>query len=229
MANQDFKNLHHRSRGRTSYSKNEGRSMMSGIVIGLIIGVGISIGLVMYLNKFPTDFSNLRKLDRNTGNVADSPLELLDPGSRLISPTPGNVASAPPPDQQPMPAGASGSVAQDPLEGKEEKRFDFYRILPGQFDAALKKQSTTSESLVQQPGNAVFLQLGAFQHLKEADKLKAKLALLGVEASIQSTTVPGNGLVYRVRGGPYSQRDEAARIKAQLQQDGIGSSIVQTE
>ena len=70
--------------------------MMSGIVIGLIIGVGISIGLVMYLNKFPTDFSNLRKLDRNTGNVADSPLELLDPGSRLISPTPGNVASAPP-------------------------------------------------------------------------------------------------------------------------------------
>ena len=207
--------------------------MMSGIVIGLIIGVGISIGLVMYLNKFPTDFSNLRKLDRNTGNVADSPLELLDPGSRLISPTPGNVASAPPPDQQPdrppMPAGASGSVVPDPLEGKEEKRFDFYRILPGQFDAALKKQSTTSESLVQQPGNAVFLQLGAFQHLKEADKLKAKLALLGVEASIQSTTAPGNGLVYRVRGGPYSQRDEAARIKAQLQQDGIGSSIVQTE
>lgn len=207
--------------------------MMSGIVIGLIIGVGISISLVVYLNKLPTDFSNLRKLDTNTGNFAGSPLELLDPSSNLTSSTSGNVAGARPPDQQaarpPMPAGATGSVAQGPLEDKEEKRFDFYRILPGQLDAPLNKQSTPRESLPQQSGNVVFLQLGAFQDLKEADKLKAKLALLGIEANIQSATVPGKGLVYRLRGGPYSQRDEAARIKAQLQQDGIRSSIVQTE
>ena len=73
------------------------------------------------------------------------------------------------------------------------------------------------------------MQLGSFQNQDEADNLKAKLALLGVEAKIQSVTVPEKGLVHRVRVGPYSRQDEVDRVKAQLKQDGIGATVVKAE
>jgi cell division protein FtsN len=56
--------------------------------------------------------------------------------------------------------------------------------------------------------------------------LKAKLALLGQEASVEPTNVPEKGVWYRVRLGPYSRVEEINRVRSQLAQNGIDGSLV---
>ena len=71
-----------------------------------------------------------------------------------------------------------------------------------------------------------FLQTGSFQNAPEADNLKARLALLGVEASIQTRTLPEKGVWHRVRVGPYADMEELNRVRGVLTQNGIDVALV---
>lgn len=103
-------------------------------------------------------------------------------------------------------------------------RFDFYTILPEMEviipDKELKKRAASDA----QAGKAesYFLQAGSFKNLADADALKASLALLGIEAKIQSVTVE-NDTWHRVRMGPYSGMDELNKVRAQLRQNNINA------
>ena len=70
------------------------------------------------------------------------------------------------------------------------------------------------------------LQVASFRSMTEADGLKAKLLLLGFEPVVQSVAVNSDENWYRVRIGPYTDRDslEAARIR--LRADGYDSPLV---
>ncbi|MGA7802871.1 MAG: SPOR domain-containing protein [Gammaproteobacteria bacterium] len=100
-------------------------------------------------------------------------------------------------------------------------RFDFYTILPEQ-EVVVPDQDITGSPRkgvrqVEQPGKYL-LQVGSFQSHKQADELKAKLALLGMEASIQTVTINNNKTWNRVRIGPYTNlgtlNDARARLNA---------------
>ena len=96
-----------------------------------------------------------------------------------------------------------------------EPKFDFYKILPGievvvpELEV-LPKRDQAAEVVPRPPaptpaleaGEKFVLQVGSFQEFKQADKLKASLALLGVEAKIQKVIVDKKTW-YRVRIGPY--------------------------
>jgi cell division protein FtsN len=56
--------------------------------------------------------------------------------------------------------------------------------------------------------------------------MKAKLAMLGVEAAVQTAEVPQKGLWHRVRVGPFSNVDDMNRIRASLQQNGVQTSPI---
>ena len=70
------------------------------------------------------------------------------------------------------------------------------------------------------------LQVASFRSMKEADGLRAKLVLLGFEPVVQSVAVTSDENWYRVRIGPYADRDslEAARIR--LRADGYDNPLV---
>jgi cell division protein FtsN len=70
------------------------------------------------------------------------------------------------------------------------------------------------------------LQAGAFQNAPDADNLKARLALLGVEATIQTTTLPGKGVRHRVRVGPYIAIEDLNRARDALKQNGIETTLI---
>jgi len=72
------------------------------------------------------------------------------------------------------------------------------------------------------------LQAGAFSEEKEADNLKAKIALTGLEAAVRPVTIPDRGTLFRVRLGPYQSLDDANRIKSALAQNGVGVAIIRT-
>lgn len=139
------------------------------------------------------------------------------------------LSKAKPPEK----ASPAPGLTEAPKPGKAEDakpRFDFYRILPGQEEQVTEqqiKQAAQAAAKSDTPSKDLyFLQAGAFQNPADADNMKAKLALLGLESSVEPTSLPDKGVWYRVRLGPYSKVDEINRVRAQLAQNAVDASLV---
>jgi cell division protein FtsN len=99
--------------------------------------------------------------------------------------------------------------------------FDFYKVLPDNADGTLPSTAAPAAS-----PPLYYLQAGAFQRADEADNLKAQLALLGVEAVIQTSEVANKGVLHRVRVGPFRAIDEVNRTRSLLTQNNIPVTLV---
>ena len=75
--------------------------------------------------------------------------------------------------------------------------------------------SASGPDTVREPGGHYVVQVASFRNMKDADGLKAQLTLLGFEPVVQGVVISGDEKRYRVRLGPYSDRDslEAARVR----------------
>ncbi|TDR80157.1 cell division protein FtsN [Paludibacterium purpuratum] len=210
---------------------------MMGVIIGLIVGVAAVVGVVMYFSKAGTPFTNLQKLERTaSGTASSTPTQILSPGITLNDASSADGPVEAPPAQparqqaasQPAPSAAAPSATTPAkpaasANGKDKsgQRFDFYKILPGQVEAVTADGNAPAGAHADNGIKKPYLQLGAFQNQDDADNLKAKLALIGVEATIQSADVPGKGIVHRVRVGPFATQADADRIRSLLKQNGI--------
>ncbi len=105
-------------------------------------------------------------------------------------------------------------------------RFDFYKILPGVEEPATDQQLRDAKTAPSAAKESFYLQAGAFQNAPDADNLKARLALLGVQASIQTTTLPDRGVWHRVRLGPYGSVEELNRTRDTLKNNGIDTTLI---
>lgn len=184
---------------------NSGSTVL-GIFIGLVFGVVIAFGLVWYMNRATMPFQ-----DKGNHSAPDKPAAKAgEPGS----------AATP----EPLP----GKPGDKPVE---KPRFEFYNILPGKQDAAPEGAPTANPATAAAPEKApgdqtTYLQVGAFQKPADADNLKAKLALMGLEASVQQITIPDKGTLHRVRTGPYATLEDMNRVRNQLSQNGIQATVV---
>ena len=104
-------------------------------------------------------------------------------------------------------------------------RFDFYKILTGVEEPATDQQLKDAQKSTSAK-EAFFLQAGAFQSAADADNLKARLALLGVEASIQTTSLPDKGVWHRVRIGPYTSVEQLDRARDTLKHNGVETALI---
>ena len=139
------------------------------------------------------------------------------------------------PAQPPATAGAPAakpSVKQPATPGQADKpddkknRFTYYDILPG------TEKPVTEQEIKQTPQGSkdqYFLQAGSFQNEADANNLKAKLALMGIEATIQSANVPDKGVWHRVRVGPFSDIEEMNKSRTTLAQSGIQPSLIKVQ
>ena len=57
---------------------------------------------------------------------------------------------------------------------------------------------------------------------------KAKLAMLGLDAKVSERDQAGR-MVYRVRMGPFSDKNVAERIRTQLESNGIENTLVRVQ
>jgi cell division protein FtsN len=177
-------------------NKGGAGSLLVGILIGLLLGLGISLAVAWYINKMPTPFQN-----------------------RSSQPAKGDAQKSPVADVE----------KSDDKTGKAETkpRFDFYKILPGSEEPVTDQQFKEAQQKPSaQAKEAFFLQAGAFQNAPDADNLKARLALLGVEATVQTTTLPDKGVWHRVRVGPYTTVDDLNRARETLKQSGIDTTLI---
>ena len=78
------------------------------------------------------------------------------------------------------------------------------------------------------PGDARYiLQAGAFGASGDAETVKAKIAMLGLNARVESAQISGK-TVYRVRMGPYGTASELADAKSKLAGGGLPAMAVKT-
>ena len=92
-----------------------------------------------------------------------------------------------------------------------------------QSDAEKEKQA--KEGALKEP---VYLQTGSFQNAADADNQKAKLALMGAEASVQQVMLQDK-VWYRVRLGPFKKQDEVNSMRSELSSQGIEANIVKKD
>lgn len=72
------------------------------------------------------------------------------------------------------------------------------------------------------------LQAGAFGASGDAEALKAKIALLGLGARVESAQISGKTM-YRVRMGPYGTASELAEAKAKLGNGGLPAMAIKVK
>ena len=183
---------------RAANGKAGNGSLLIGILIGLLLGLGVALAVAWYINKMPTPF--------------------------LTRPTPA-AKSAPEKSGTPLPQRAEEKTDK---AGEGKPRFDFYKILPGSEEAVSEQQpkDVPQKGSTAKVGETFFLQAGAFQSAPDADNLKARLALLGMEASVQTTSLPDKGVLHRVRVGPYGTVEDLNRARDLLKQNGIETSLI---
>lgn len=74
-------------------------------------------------------------------------------------------------------------------------------------------------------GASYLVQVASFRKASDAERLKAKLALLGVRAQIQKVSVNGKAY-HRVRAGPYQGKQQVNETRALLSSNGLDSIAV---
>ena len=72
------------------------------------------------------------------------------------------------------------------------------------------------------------LQAGAFQASGQAEELKARIALLGLSARVESASIGGK-TVYRVRMGPYGTASDLAEAKRKLARGGLPGMAIRVK
>ena len=95
---------------------------------------------------------------------------------------------------------------------------------------ATAQPSNTPAPTVTKPaaGTPYVLQAGAFQASGDAEAVKARVALLGLNARVESATINGKTM-YRVRMGPYSSASDLAEAKSKLSSGGLPAVAIKAK
>lgn len=179
-------------------SNSKGSPFFTGLLVGLLLGVGASLWVTMYLKGADSPFAEKKVSKPN-----------IDSASEKLPKDKVATESALPKDENP---------------DKTDNKFDFYTILP-------ETESTVTEQEIKNNTKTVkkdnyFLQVGAFPDEADADNMKAKLALQGFEAVVQTATIPEKGVWHRVRVGPLSDVDQINKIRGELTTNGFNADLI---
>ncbi len=129
------------------------------------------------------------------------------------------------PDRAAMEA-AVRNVAPGAGEKEERRpRFDFYTLLPEQ-SVEVDMDDAGVEAARQSPDKDEFLlQAGSFKLPEDADRRRAELLLLGLDAHVEEAD-GDNGRWYRVYIGPFESRSRLARARSLTAQQGIDTLLL---
>jgi cell division protein FtsN len=240
-----------RNRSQTSFTRQRG-STLTGLIIGLIVGLGIAVAVALTITKGASPFTDKtvkagRPADPAPGQAQDpnKPMYANRDAARVANKeltekaaarTGGGDTPAPAAIPAPAPAPAPAKPAdadplgqaiasmKDPAPAKAERKADtrVASVAPAPAAApAAPAAGATGEYIY-------YLQAGAFRDLSDAEATRAKLALLGFEATISDRT-SDSGVLHRVRLGPYNQPEAMNKARAKLLDSGVDVAIVRNQ
>jgi len=182
---------------KNSKRRTGGASSLSGIA-GFVVGLALGLAVAVGVYLF----------DRR-------------PAARVAQ-------EAPPVTRDEAPAaGKSASAAAAP---DADQQFDFYEMLP-KFEVVIPEEDGTAQPAagpgsgpVEKPG-AYILQAGSFRNQADADRVRALIAMQGVESKIQKVTIDRDTW-HRVRVGPITNLKQLEETRSKLRNARIDALVI---
>jgi len=109
--------------------------------------------------------------------------------------------------------------------------FEFYTILPEKEVVVPEyeiKTRTREERVGKAKESQYIMQAGSFKSFKEADQLRAKLALMGIESKVEKAKV-GDVTWHRVKMGPFTQMASVNTIRSRLRKNGVDVMVTEID
>ena len=212
-----------------------------GFVLGLVIGLTVALGVAMYVTKVPMPFSNknqTRSADQDAVEAQKN--KDWNPNGALQSKP---AAPAVPPDAAAAPntgaAGAAGGAATAGTQGPTGSSGATPPVanMPAPAVTADPPIAAPAPAATPQPATKAaassdpftyFVQAGAFKSASDADAQKAKLSMMGIEAKVSEREQAGRA-IFRVRSGPFDDKEQAEKIKSRLDASGMDAALVRVQ
>ncbi len=216
-----------------------------GMIVGLLIGLAMALAVALYVTKAPLPF--IDKVPQRTADQDAAEAEHnknWDPNAPLYGNNPAKprpvapAASEELSTQAPVAASAPASAAS-----KADKAKAGDKATDKAADKAADKASGAASSarnpaaiLSGEPvssGGAAdaltyYVQAGAYASSAEAEQQRAKLSMMGLEARVSEREVNGRTM-FRVRLGPFSQKELADQTRVTLSGNGVESALVRVQ
>jgi cell division protein FtsN len=209
-----------------------------GFVLGLVIGLTVALGVAMYVTKVPMPFSNknqTRSADQDAveaqknkdwnpnGALQSKPAAPAVPPDAAAAPNTG-AAGGPATAGTPGPTGSSGATPPAANMPAPAVTADPPIAAPA---PAATPQPATKAAASSDPFT-YFVQAGAFKSAADADAQKAKLSMMGIEAKVSEREQAGRA-IFRVRSGPFDDKEQAEKIKSRLDASGMDAALVRVQ
>lgn len=129
-----------------------------------------------------------------------------------------------PPDRAPQ----GGDEPRKPAEVPPHKpRFEFFDKLGRQEVMVPEEQLDLRPDPAADDATAQYLiQAGSFAKTTDAERMRAELALLGIETRVSEARLQNGQVVHRVVAGPYLGREALDKARGRLKQNGYRQLLV---
>lgn len=221
-----------------SLRQQQGNTLV-GFIIGLVIGLVIAVVVALSITKGQTPFTdkapkNGKPTDEASGQIADPNKPMYGnkdavkkanseferenqkqaPADALQKVVDNIQAQGQAPAKAPAaPAPAATSPAAPP---------------PVNSAAPPAQAAAPAPALPGEDKFVYYLQAGAFREVGDAENTRAKLALLGFEATVSDRATDA-GVLHRVRMGPFTQVEAMNKVRAKLSENGIDVAVVRNQ
>jgi cell division protein FtsN len=112
--------------------------------------------------------------------------------------------------------------------GDESKSYAFYEMLP-KFEVVVPEKDKDVrpdiKSIPETRRGTYVLQAGSYKNFADADRVRAKLALQGIESNVQKVTVD-NDTWHRIRIGPIAKLDDLNRMRQILRKADVDVLVI---
>jgi len=177
------------------YKPKRGKSGFSGWM-GVLLGLAMGLGVAGIVY------------------IRDHRPESIPKISKAVKKSRGN---------EPLGAETGDSGAEEPA-----KSYDFYDMLP-KFEVVVPEKEKDvrpdTKSVPETRRGTYVLQAGSYKNFADADRVRAQLALQGIESKVQKVSVDSDTW-HRVRIGPISQLDELNRLRQILRKADVDVLVI---
>ena len=200
----------YKSRAHSNSRRNKKKSLPGYVWLLSGLAIGLFVAFIVYLDKQPEN-------ETGFGEAVQLELDKLKQHAK----------------QKQTEKAKTETNDADKEDGSKERKFNFYTLLPElevlipesetQPPETKEKKSSDTKSISKISDDKLYvLQVGSFQNLSDAEKLKANLAFLGISANIQHVTVNRQAW-HRVRTGPYKNKNQLYKNQKTLKKNNITS------
>ncbi len=238
MASQNYQN---RNKNRKRPPQTSSGAFQWMLITGLLIGLVV---LGVYLKG-----NGLKKLQKH---LPQNPITA--PLAQIIAPQPITVQSSLSPETVEKLEAQPDSLPSEVVNelANEAPQFEFYTLLPEkevlvpehEIMTRVQQERVSAPTPVETPTDATspvipdettptksnaayMMQAGSFKNSVDAEKMRANLEAMGIEARVEKGKV-GETIYHRIKMGPYAQMSSVSTIRARLKQSGIDVIVTET-